>query len=70
MKRKKRGRAKDSMRIACPFCGEKEELFVDPGGGRRQMYTEDCSVCCRPRVVHVEPSDEPDGVLIWIERGE
>jgi len=32
----------------CPWCGEPVELAVDPGGGPRQSYVEDCSVCCRP----------------------
>lgn len=56
--------------VACPFCGEEEELFVDTGGSERQTYTEDCAVCCRPRVVHVEPGDEPGEVRVWLERGD
>ena len=56
--------------VSCPFCGEAEEMYVDPGGGDAQVYTEDCSVCCRPRVVHVEPSDAPGEVHVWLERGE
>lgn len=43
---------------------------MDQGGGERQTYTEDCAVCCRPRVVHVEPGDEPGEVRVWLERGE
>jgi hypothetical protein len=54
--------------VACPFCGEAEEIVVDRGGGGRQTYTEDCAVCCRPRVVHVEPGDEPGEVRVWLER--
>jgi hypothetical protein len=54
--------------VACPFCGETEEIWVDLGGGSRQTYTEDCAVCCRPRVVHVEPGDELDEVRVWLER--
>jgi hypothetical protein len=56
--------------VACPFCGEAEEIFVDAGGGSRQTYTEDCAVCCHPRVVHVEPGEEPGEVTVWLERGE
>jgi hypothetical protein len=26
---------------------------VDPSGGKRQSYTEDCQVCCRPWKVSV-----------------
>jgi hypothetical protein len=61
----------DAGNIAlCPFCGESEELYVDPGGGPEQTYVEDCAVCCRPRVVHVEPGDEPGTFNVWLERGE
>jgi transcription elongation factor Elf1 len=67
-KRRRRGRSKTS--VACPFCGEEEDVFVDVGGGRSQTYTEDCPVCCRPRVVHVEPGDEPGELRVWLERGD
>jgi hypothetical protein len=66
-----RSRAKSaSTAVECPFCGQAEELYVDPGGGETQEYTEDCSLCCRPRIVHVEPGDEPGDVRVWLERGE
>jgi hypothetical protein len=68
MKRKKKASA--SSAVACPFCGEPEEVFVDSGGDATQSYTEDCAVCCRPRVVHVEPGDEPGEVRVWLERGD
>jgi hypothetical protein len=68
--RKKRPRAPACATVACPFCGEEDELHVDAGGGAHQTYTEDCAVCCRPRVVHVEPGDEPGEVRVWLERGE
>jgi hypothetical protein len=35
-------------RVSCPFCGERIEIWVDPGGSEQQEYIEDCSVCCRP----------------------
>ena len=56
--------------VTCPFCGESDELYVDPGGGEHQTYVEDCAVCCRPRVVHVEPGDVPGEVSVWLERGD
>jgi hypothetical protein len=34
--------------VECPHCGERIDTFPDPGGGERQEYIEDCSVCCRP----------------------
>jgi transcription elongation factor Elf1 len=68
--KKKRRRAPAKNRVACPFCGEEEEVWVDPGGASHQTYTEDCPVCCRPRVVHVEPGDEPGESRVWLERGD
>lgn len=56
--------------VACPFCGEEEEVYVDLGGGEHQRYIEDCPVCCRPRVVHVEPGDEAGEPRVWLEQSE
>jgi hypothetical protein len=63
-------RRRSSALVECPFCGQADELSVDLGGGRSQVYTEDCAVCCRPRIVHVEPGDEPGEVNVWVEREE
>ncbi|MGQ0650015.1 MAG: CPXCG motif-containing cysteine-rich protein [Gemmatimonadaceae bacterium] len=38
----------------CPYCGEENVIAVDPGGGPRQQYVEDCQVCCRPWQVLVQ----------------
>jgi hypothetical protein len=70
MKRKKNRLSRASSPLRCPFCGEEDVLYIDPGGGSLQTYTEDCAVCCRPRVVHVEPADEEGEVRVWLERGE
>jgi hypothetical protein len=45
--------------VLCPYCGEINEIALDPGGGRNQEYVEDCQVCCRPWRVFV--SYLPDG---------
>lgn len=39
------------MTYGCAFCGEDNELVPDPSGGRRQRFTEDCTVCCRPNLI-------------------
>lgn len=39
------------MTYACAFCGEDNEVLVDPSGARRQTFTEDCTVCCRPNLI-------------------
>jgi hypothetical protein len=56
--------------VMCPYCGETNEIALDPGSGSRQEYVEDCQVCCQPwRVsvryradggasVHVEAADD------------
>lgn len=62
-------RKRSNAAVSCPFCGEAEELHVDLGGGEHQTYTEDCAVCCRPRIVHVEPGEQPGDVHVWLERG-
>ena len=46
------GTADTEAAVFCPYCGEENEIGLDPGSGGRQEYVEDCQVCCRPwRVV-------------------
>jgi cysteine-rich CPXCG protein len=47
----------------CAFCGEENELFLDASGGRRQTFTEDCAVCCRPNLITLSFDDDGDPVL-------
>ena len=44
----------------CAFCGEESELFVDPSAGRRQTFTEDCAVCCRPNLITLAIEEDGD----------
>ena len=39
--------------VMCPYCGEPNEIAVDPGSGNAQDYVEDCQVCCQPWRVSV-----------------
>lgn len=48
------GTADDSAAGWCPYCGEHCQVTLDPGGGARQEYVEDCPVCCRPWRVTAE----------------
>jgi hypothetical protein len=43
----------------CPSCFEESYIGVDPSGGSRQRFVEDCPVCCRP--IEFEVSVNPDG---------
>jgi hypothetical protein len=46
------GTAETDAQVRCPYCGEINEIALDPGSGSEQEYVEDCQVCCRPwRVV-------------------
>ena len=47
------------VEYACAFCGTENETVLDPSGGRRQVFTEDCAVCCRPNLITL--AIEPDG---------
>ena len=38
------------MTYECAFCGEENDVLVDPAG-RRQTFTEHCAVCCRPYLI-------------------
>jgi len=44
----------------CAFCGEENEVTVDPSAGRRQTFTEDCTVCCRPNLITLALDDDGD----------
>jgi Cysteine-rich CPXCG len=38
----------------CAGCGEWNETNVDEAAGLRQVYVEDCQVCCRPNILRTE----------------
>jgi len=48
----------------CDACGEEIVIPLDPSQGSNQEYVEDCPVCCRPNVIHVE-IDEDGQVRAW-----
>lgn len=47
----------EESRVTCPYCWETIVIDVDLSAGS-QTYTEDCSVCCNPIVVHLRVDDE------------
>ena len=47
------GVADVTAEVWCPYCGEANEVALDPGGGAHQAYVEDCQVCCQPWRVSV-----------------
>lgn len=56
----------DQGTYTCDSCGEEIVVPVDPSQGRVQEYIEDCPVCCRPNVVHVEILSTGE-LRIWSE---
>ncbi len=53
----------------CAGCGEWNETVVDRTAGGRQIYVEDCQVCCKPNVLTVawERSSEEYTIMAELE---
>jgi hypothetical protein len=47
----------DPVQISCPYCGEMIDIQVDMGSSE-QSYVEDCSVCCRPILIHASLDED------------
>ena len=54
----------DESSYICDACGEEIVVPVDLSQGAAQEYVEDCPVCCRANVIHVELDDD-GGVRVW-----
>lgn len=50
----------------CDACGEEIVLPIDLSQGSTQEYVEDCPVCCRANLIHVE-IDEDGNATVWAE---
>ncbi|MEQ8786381.1 MAG: CPXCG motif-containing cysteine-rich protein [Pirellulaceae bacterium] len=50
----------------CDACGEEIVVPLDITAGESQQYVEDCPVCCRPNVIHVEFEADGDA-NVWSE---
>lgn len=50
----------------CDACGEEIVIPLDISQGLTQEYVEDCPVCCRANVIHVE-FDEHGDAQVWSE---
>jgi hypothetical protein len=57
----------NDVAYTCPACFERNFVAVDPSGGRRQRFVEDCPVCCRP--IDFEVTLDRDGDPL-VERAE
>lgn len=57
---------KDEASYVCDACGEEIVVPIDSSAGGSQEYVEDCPVCCRANIIHVEIDDDHD-VRVWAE---
>ena len=58
---------RDEASYTCDCCGEEVVVPIDLSAGTSQEYVEDCPVCCRPNLIHVEVEEDGD-VRVWAER--
>jgi hypothetical protein len=58
---------KTEVTYCCDSCGEEIVIPIDLSAGKRQEYVEDCPVCCRPNVIHLE-FEENGEVRVWAEK--
>jgi len=63
------GSLESAAEAACPYCGERITIPLDPSGGRSQVYVEDCQVCCQPCHVHVS-YDENGAAEVFLEEAQ
>jgi hypothetical protein len=57
----------DEASYTCDSCGEEIVIPIDLSAGTIQEYVEDCPVCCRPNIIHVE-FDQHGQVRLWAEK--
>ena len=57
----------DDVAYTCPSCFEQNFVAIDPSGGSRQRFTEDCQVCCRPIAFVVGYDRDGDPVVFSAE---
>jgi hypothetical protein len=51
----------------CAGCGEWNETTVEESAGSKQSYVEDCQVCCKPNLLHINYDPELAQFLISSE---
>ena len=51
----------------CDSCGEEIVFPIDISQGSVQEYVEDCPVCCRPNVIHID-IDEYGEARVWASK--
>ncbi|MEX2176028.1 MAG: CPXCG motif-containing cysteine-rich protein [Pirellulaceae bacterium] len=60
-------RLREQAAYSCDACHEQIVVPLELSAGASQEYVEDCPVCCRPNLIHVE-IDEDGHARVWAER--
>lgn len=63
---KHRATMREEASYVCDACGEEIIIPLDLTAGASQTYVEDCPVCCRANVIHVESLEDGDA-RVWAE---
>lgn len=50
----------DEATYTCDACKEEIVIPIDLSAGTSQEYVEDCPVCCRANVIHIEIGENDD----------
>jgi DNA-directed RNA polymerase subunit RPC12/RpoP len=53
----------DEATYICGACGEEIVVPIDLSQGEEQEYVEDCPVCCRANVIHVQIDDDGEATV-------
>jgi hypothetical protein len=56
----------EEAHYTCDACGEEIVIPVDLAEGSHQSYVEDCPVCCRANIIHIQITDDGD-LQVWSE---
>jgi DNA-directed RNA polymerase subunit RPC12/RpoP len=56
----------DEVSYICDACGEEIVIPLDISQGSSQEYVEDCPVCCRANLIHIE-MDEQGNMRAWAQ---
>ncbi|MEX0700631.1 MAG: CPXCG motif-containing cysteine-rich protein [Planctomycetales bacterium] len=58
----RRATVEDEASYVCDSCRSEFQIAIDPSGGERQEFVEDCPVCCHPNRIHVRI--DGDGLVL------
>lgn len=64
----RRATVEDEASYVCDTCRSEFQIAIDPSGGGRQEFVEDCPVCCNPNRIQVWIDE--DGLVVVSGEGE